>query len=158
MPSSPGRSGPAELVGRIRARIAGPEPRARLAIPETELFEVLADGRRRAVIDTLSAGTADEPVTRGRLARDIAADELHMSVEYVPNERIDGVADELRRTHLPMMAEADIVRWDRESDEVWTGHSHESVAEWLDDLRRHIEPISDRQRSCNAEVTTPSWG
>lgn len=149
------RAVPATVVTALRHRLHEPPPAARIPLTEPELFDVLADNRRRGTIDRLS-GT-DGQTARRALAVELAADELHMSREHVPEARVDEIDEELERTHLPMLEDAGIVRWDAPRGQVSPGRSLEPVAEVLDDVGRLVEPAHDRPCEPGIHLLTTPW-
>lgn len=104
---------------------------------EDKLFTVLADSRRRFVIERVADGSIDPP-TCSRLAAAIAADETRMAPEHVPPERVRPVEDDLRAAQLPRLVDAGVVRWDGADDEVRPGHSIEATAALLRDIDRRL--------------------
>lgn len=125
---------------------------------ETELFSILAPDRRRDVIRLVAETGPDGRASCGQLARDIAAAELHMPAEYVPEGRIEHVDDELRRTHLPRLSEAGVVRWDPAAGTVTAGRSIEPVADLLQTVARRTEPLYPRGNPCGLDDETASRG
>lgn len=123
------------------------EPGAeRIHLGEDELFDVLADSRRRFVIERLADGRRDPP-TCSRLAAEIAAEETRMAPEHVPERRVRPVEDDLRTEQLPRLAEAGIVRWDAGDDEIRRGHSIEATAALLRDVGRRLDGQSGYDES-----------
>ena len=102
-----------------------------------ELFELLADSRRRFVIERL-ADEEREPPTCAELAVEIAADETHMDPELVAARRVDPVEDDLRAEQLPRLVEAGLVRWEGDAGAVRPGHSVEAVAGLLGEVGRRV--------------------
>lgn len=148
----------AAVVERLRHRVLGPDSDDRIPVTETEFFDVLADSRRRAVIDWLAEERPDETVSLDELATEVAAAEVHMPIEHVPEARIEAVDDELRQTHVPLLSEVGVVRWDPDAGAVSRGHSFDPVAGGLAALKRRLDPLPPQQRPCQIETTTPSWG
>lgn len=106
-------------------------------LEEDELFSILADSRRRFVIERLADDEADPP-TCSELAVVIAADETHMDPELVPARRVEPVEDDLRAEHLPLLADAGLVHWEGGAGPVRPGHSVEAVAALLGDVGRRV--------------------
>ena len=102
-----------------------------------ELFELLADSRRRYVLRRL-ADDEREPPTCAELAVEIAADETHMDPDLVPARRVDPVEDDLCAEQLPRLVEAGLVRWEGDAGTVRPGHSVESIAGVLDEVDRRV--------------------
>lgn len=134
-----------EMHRQVR-REPGPE---RIGLREDELFAVLADSRRRFVIERLADERNDPPTCAG-LAVAIAADETHMAPEQVPPRRVQPVEDDLRSEQLPRLADAGLLRWEGGAGAVRPGPDVEAVASLLDDVDRRIrrDPV----------VPSPPWG
>ena len=129
-------------------------------LAEDELFSILADSRRRFVVERLVDDEADPP-TCSELAVEIAADETHMDPDLVPVRRVEPVEDDLRAEHLPRLADAGLVHWEGGAEPVRPGHSVEAVAALLDDVGRRVRresalPFSSWRagRSSDTPVTT----
>ena len=112
-------------------------------IGQDELFDVLADGRRRLAIERLARDEGDPP-TCSELAVEIAAAETHMETDQVPPQRVEPVEDDLRAVHLPRLVEVDLLRWEGGGSEVQPGHSIGAVAKLLADVDRRVraQPIT----------------
>ena len=80
-----------------------------------ELFDLLAESRRRYALYTL-IGTEDGLAEVEQLADDVAMWEARTGDEPITDARHEAIAEELRETHLPRLAEADIVEYDDRSD------------------------------------------
>lgn len=106
-------------------------------IGEDELFDVLADSRRRFVIQRLADSYRDPP-TCSALAAEIAAEETHMAPEHVPSRRVQPVEDDLRTEQLPRLVDAGVVRWDGGDGEVRPGHSIDATAALLRDIGQRL--------------------
>lgn len=91
-----------------------------------ELFEVLADGHRRRLLEYLEDAEDD-----------VAA--LPELVDHVADESADDrerVAVTLHHSHLPKLAEADIVEYDARSETV-RYRGGQFVGEWVEIARRY---------------------
>ncbi|WP_435345542.1 DUF7344 domain-containing protein [Haloarchaeobius sp. HRN-SO-5] len=75
-----------------------------------EIFDVLRNQRRRFVLQYLKR--RDEPVELGDLATQVAAWEYNSPCEEVTSEQRKRVYTTLQQTHLPRMADANIVEYD----------------------------------------------
>jgi DNA-binding transcriptional ArsR family regulator len=100
-----------------------------------EVFEILANRRRRFVIHALKR--ADEPPDVSELSRHVTAWELGVEPEAVPYEERHNVYSTLRRVHLPKLREADVVTVD-EDDVV-------RPAPALADLDVYVEVLQGRE-------------
>lgn len=151
------RTAPVNVMAGLRRRFRDPEPGARVPITEDQLFQILADSRRRAVINRLATMDHDEAVRRVELAREIAAMETHMSPEHVPDERVRPVDVDLYRTHFPMLDDAELIRWNVAEAEVAPANSIAPVAEWL----REAEGFTDRaphlRHRSSGQNSDPVW-
>ncbi|WP_321113007.1 DUF7344 domain-containing protein [Halorussus salinisoli] len=81
------------------------------------LFGLLAESRRRYALYAL-IGTQDGLADVEALADEVAMWEARTEDERITDAARQEVADELRETHLPKLAEADIVEFDARSDVV----------------------------------------
>ena len=85
------------------------------------LFDALADGRRRAVLDTLSHQFG--PIHVETLARELVADDREQPESDVPSDPVERTLVELRHASLPQLSEADLIEYDTEADTVaYSGH------------------------------------
>ena len=85
------------------------------------LFDALADGRRRAVLDTLSHQFG--PIHVETLARELVADDREQPESDVPSDPVERTLVELRHATLPQLSEADLIEYDTEADTVaYSGH------------------------------------
>ena len=123
----------------MRRQVRGRPDADSIHLGQDELFEVLADGRRRLVIERLAGGDGG-PRTCAELAVEIAAAETHMATEQVPPQRVEPVEDDLRAEHLPRLAEVDLLRWEGGGSEVRPGHSIDAVAKLLAEVDRRVRP------------------
>ena len=74
------------------------------------VFEALADSRRRTILSVLAE--ADRRLTRRDLARIVAARETGATERSISDDRVDQVSTSLVHVHLPMLADAGVVRTD----------------------------------------------
>jgi hypothetical protein len=75
-------------------------------------FEILTNARRRYALAYLRS--QDEEVSIGELAEAVAAWEHDTSVEMVSSKERKSVYTSLYQTHLPKMADAGVVAYDRQ--------------------------------------------
>lgn len=111
-------------------------------LAEDELFSILADSRRRFVIERLADEELESPAC-AELAVEIAAAETHMAEELVPARRVEPVEDDLRAEHLPRLVDAGLVRWEGGASEVRPGDSVDAVARLLGEVSYRVrrEPV-----------------
>jgi len=80
------------------------------------LFDVLRDRRRRFVVHRLHA--SEHPLSIDELATQLSAWERRQPVDEVETRPIERAEVTLRHVHLPKLADAELVQYDRHSDEV----------------------------------------
>lgn len=89
------------------------DPTSGQSNPSTsELFDVLADQRRRYVLDLLRE--RGEALTLGDVAEEVAAREAERAGAGPSNEDVRRIRLTLRHLHLPKLADAGVVVHDRE--------------------------------------------
>jgi hypothetical protein len=81
------------------------------------LFDLLAERRRRYALYAL-LGTDDGLAEVASLADEVAMWEARKGDEKLTESLRDEVAEDLRETHLPKLADVDIVEYDDRSDVV----------------------------------------
>lgn len=124
----------------------------RIDLDGAALFDLLADSRRRFVIERLANGGG---TTCAELAVDIAAAETHTTEEYVPPRRVEPVEGDLRDEQLPRLAEAGLVRWDAQDDRIRPGHSVEAIARLLREVDRRTRHARSADESPFAVGASP---
>jgi hypothetical protein len=85
------------------------------------LLHALRASRRRCVIQCLEDLEESETVSTRLLAKQIAARENGIAVEYVSGEPYKNVYNALSQTHLPTLNGADIIVYDRKRQTVQRG-------------------------------------
>lgn len=94
------------------------------ATPESldGLFEGLAHSRRRIILDALSHQL--HPIHVETLAREVRARELDVTEQDVSPEQAERTAISFYHSHLPKLADAGLLSWDREDNIVaYEGHA-----------------------------------
>ena len=104
-----------------------------------EVFEILANRRRRFVIHALKR--ADDPPDVSELSRYVTAWEMGVAPENVPYEERHNVHSTLRRVHLPKLTEADVVTVD-EDDVVRPAPALKDLDVYVEVLRGNEIPWS----------------
>ncbi|WP_348613563.1 DUF7344 domain-containing protein [Halobaculum rarum] len=84
--------------------------------PLDEVFRLLSEERRRYALYYLHQ--QDGPVAIEQLARTISEWERDPSEAEIPDETFEHVVLTLNHTHLPKIAEADSIEYDRENRQV----------------------------------------
>lgn len=101
-------------------------------------FEILTNPRRRYALTYLRSQSGRVPI--GELAEAVAAWERDTSVELVSSKERKSVYTSLYQTHLPKMADAGVVDYDRQRGIV-------ALADRADDLDDYLTP----------EPQVPNW-
>lgn len=89
------------------------------------LFDLLADERRRYALSCL--WEHDGAMTMSDLAEDVAALETEESRTAIEAEMVQTVATSLYHSHVPKLAAAGVVEYDRDREMVAASNSDESV-------------------------------
>lgn len=106
-----------------------------MGVPDTEplvpdeIFEILSNHRRRMVLYYLREH--GNTATVKELAQEIAAMENEVAVEDVTSEQRKRVYVSLYQTHLPMMADLNVIKYDKEAGNV-------SLAEHTKNIDKHL--------------------
>ncbi len=103
------------------------------SFPESVVYDVLANPRRRGAIKHLTDTAAGRTVSLRDLAAAIAAEETGRSPP--PRARRESVYNSLHQTHLPKLAELGIVEYDREARAV-------SVCDSAREIDRYMELLT----------------
>jgi hypothetical protein len=103
-----------------------------------EVFDVLRNQRRRFVLQYLKRN--DEAVELGELATQVAAWEYETSCENVSAEQRKRVYTTLQQTHLPRLADANIVHYDAEDGVISATDRATDIAIYLEIVPGHELP------------------
>ncbi|WP_255171696.1 DUF7344 domain-containing protein [Natrononativus amylolyticus] len=98
------------------------------AIEESEIFHILGNDRRRAIVQLLA--THQERVDVSDIASEIAANEAETS--SVPNNLYKSVYVSLQQTHLPQLEEDDVIEYDSDAKTIEPGPHFDRVVEYVD--------------------------
>lgn len=82
----------------------------------TNLYEVLANDRRRTTLATLTE--VESPIDGETLARYVAEAELEASESGIPEETVERIHASLYHVHLPRLEAAGLVEYDPDRDVV----------------------------------------
>lgn len=99
-----------------------------------EIFEILSNHRRRMVLYYLRKHGNEAPVKE--LAAEIAAMENEVSVDELTSEQRKRVYVSLYQTHLPMLAELNVIDYDKEAGDV-------RLAKHTQNIDKHLSSETD---------------
>ncbi|MCG1004317.1 MULTISPECIES: hypothetical protein [Halobacterium] len=129
---------------------------------EDELFDVLANRRRRYAVHALD--DADGATEIGDVAEQVAAWEYGVDVEQVSYEERKRVYTALQQSHFPMMDDAGVVDFDKNRGTVEPTDSLNDVEVYMDVVQGHEIPwsvyylgVSGVAASLMAAVWTGTW-
>lgn len=125
---------PADTGGEL-----GDEPTSE-SPTEDELFDVLANRRRRYAVHALE--DEDSSVELGDVAEQVAAWEYGVDVEQVSYEERKRVYTALQQSHFPMMDDAGVVDFDKNRGTVEPTESLDDVEVYMDVVQGHEIPWS----------------
>lgn len=111
----------------------------------TELYDALADDRRRTMLSILTGRSTPVDVTT--LARTVAARETGMAVDDVADETAERVEHALYHVHLPKLADADVVSYDRDRSTVELANDGVRELPLTDPSRARAVPDSETLRT-----------
>ncbi|WP_255192356.1 DUF7344 domain-containing protein [Natronobeatus ordinarius] len=103
------------------------------AIPEGEIYEILANRRRRETIKQLTVSGGSGPISLHELSRAVATRETGESPP--PSGARESVYNSLHQTHLPKLHELGVVEYDREERTV-------QVRQRARDVDRYMEVVT----------------
>ncbi|WP_336038247.1 DUF7344 domain-containing protein [Halobacterium yunchengense] len=109
-------------------------------LSEDELFDVLANRRRRYAVHALKA--EGETAELGDVAEQVAAWEYGVDVEAVSYDERKRVYTALQQSHLPMMDDAGVVDFDKNRGTVEPTAALEDVEVYMDVVQGHEIPWS----------------
>jgi len=118
--------------GAMSTSTLRPGPSPRRDVSEDELFELLSSRRRRYVVHALQR--AERHLDLGTLSERVAAWEWEQSAEEVSHDQRKSVYTSLQQHHLPKMAEAGVVEYDKDRGTV-------EPTETLEELRLYLEVV-----------------
>ena len=102
-------------------------------IPEEEVYEILANRRRRETLRQLMTSTSQDPMTLHDLSQEVAARETGQTPP--PKGIRESVYNSLHQTHLPKLDELGIVHYDRDARTV-------QVRKRARDIDRYMEVVT----------------
>lgn len=129
------------MIEFVRQSIAGKLGRGTTANCSTDdLYEVLRNDRRRAVIRTLGA---EGSMGIGDLSRRLAGREMGVPPEVVGSEKRKNLYIALHQSHLPKMDGAGLLRYDEQSGVVSPCDGVRAVVRAMEDLEAVAEKEGD---------------
>ena len=108
------------------------------------LFGLLTDRRRRYVLKRLQ--TANQPISLEELVADISAWEDTPPPETSPTDRVNEVTVSLQHCHLPKLADAGLIEYDRSTKNV-TYTDHPQVEALVDRFSELFPDGDERERT-----------
>lgn len=100
------------------------------SVSSDALFDALADQRRRYVLSCLRKGR--NPMAVADLAGEVAARENGSSIDEIPPEMIEQAYASLCHSHIPKLADANLVAYDRDRGTVSLAENSERIEAYLD--------------------------
>ncbi len=110
-------------------------------LAESEIFHILGNDRRRAIVQQLADGT--ERLEVSAVATEIASRESESTP--VPNNLYKSVYVSLQQTHLPQLEEDDVIEYDPEAKTVSRGAQFQDVLGYIDRERNNHESTLKQQ-------------
>lgn len=101
------------IIQTVRTELEPPT----VALEEEHVYRILSSKRRRLALSVLN-GRADDVIQVADLSRAIAAEEIRTLPEEVPSTAYDAACVSLHHSHLPVLADLDVVSWDRDASTV----------------------------------------
>lgn len=98
------------------------------ALEESEIFHILGNDRRRAIVQLLASGP--EQIDVSDVATQIA--ERESDTTPVPNNLYKSVYVSLQQTHLPQLEEDDVIAYDPEGKTIQPGAHFDEVLQYID--------------------------
>ncbi|ELZ05093.1 DUF7344 domain-containing protein [Natrialba aegyptia] len=125
-------------------------------LTEDELFELLANRRRRHILQTLIY--RDERIDIGTLSQSIAASEDDLAFDEVSSSDRKRVYTALQQSHLPKMDNAGVLEFDRDRGTVEPTPVLDDVKIYMDTVRGRNLSWSDYYLGLTALVTVVLGG
>lgn len=131
-----------DSMGAVQSDARGAAPMAQgTQLTEDELFELLANQRRRHILHALLR--EGEPLEIGTLSQEIAAWEDGLAYEDVTSKDRKRVYTALQQSHLPMMDRTGVVEFDRNRGTVEPTPALTDVEVYMDVVRGRELPWND---------------
>lgn len=107
--------------------------RAALDLREEVVYRILAKRRRRLLLVALDEHP-DEVVSLTELAREVAAQDSVSIDSDTPEKEYNATYVALYQSHIPVLAEHDVVEWDSDRSVVGAGPSVPALVEVIRDI------------------------
>ncbi|WP_265107847.1 DUF7344 domain-containing protein [Halosolutus halophilus] len=98
------------------------------SLAESEVFHILGNDRRRAIVQLLAAESGTVDVSD--VATEIAANESDTTP--VPNNLYKSVYVSLQQTHLPQLQEDAVIEYDSDAKTIQPGPNFDDVLQYVD--------------------------
>jgi len=98
------------------------------SLAESEVFHILGNDRRRAIVQLLAAESGQVDVSD--IASEIAASETDTTP--VPNNLYKSVYVSLQQTHLPQLQEDAVIEYDSDAKTIQPGPNFDDVLQYID--------------------------
>lgn len=98
------------------------------ALEESEVFHILGNDRRRAIVQLLATNT--ERIDVSDVATEIA--ERESDTTPVPNNLYKSVYVSLQQTHLPQLEEEAVIEYDSDAKTIEPGENFHDVLRYID--------------------------
>ena len=98
------------------------------ALEESEIFHILGNDRRRAIVGFLADG--QEGIAVSDVATEIAEQESETTP--VPNNLYKSVYVSLQQTHLPQLEEDNVIEYDADAKTIHPGPNFDDVLGYID--------------------------
>lgn len=105
----------------------------RTSLSLSEVIGLLADSRRRHAIDRLR--NVDGSIGLADLADEVATAEHGTIISEIPAEEVKLVYLDLYHSHVPKLAEADVVEYSQESDRIGLSVGADRLTSYLEAVR-----------------------
>jgi hypothetical protein len=116
-------------------------------LPLERVFDILRNERRQRVLGYLAV-TDDDVIRIGDLAEHVAAIENDLSVNALSSQQRKRVYVALYQCHLPKMADADVIAFDKDRGTIEVGPN-------LDQLRPYLDIETETDEADAIGVETP---
>jgi len=117
-----------DIAARLRQPLAG---QSEDGLPLGAVFDILRNERRQQVLGYVAV-TDDDVVRTGELAEHVAAIENDVAVDALSSQQRKRVYVALYQCHLPKMADAGVLEFDKDRGVVRRGPNADQITPYLD--------------------------